>query len=139
MQIRRPIKIQPLFSKVVTTMDMYEDNVIKNGIIQKTKGNLKEYQTVVSVGDMVRSIKPGDIVAINLKNYAKMKHNPNSIKPDVIGDNPVVEYNPPIIVIDNKPHLMLDDRDIDYIVVESEMEEAEVPTIVQPGKPSIIT
>lgn len=139
MQIIRPTKIQPLFNKVVTTMEMYEDNVMKNGIIQKTRGNLKEIQKVVSVGDMVRSMKPGDLVAINLKNYAKKKHNPDSIRPDIIGDNPVVEYNPPIIVIDNVPHLMLEDRDIDYIVVESELEEAEVPTIVQPGKSSIIT
>lgn len=120
-------------------MEMYEDNVMKNGIIQKTRGNLKEIQKVVSVGDMVRSMKPGDLVAINLKNYAKMKHNPKSLTPEVIGDNPVVEYNPPVIIIDNVPHLMLEDRDIDYIVVESEMEEAEVPTIVQPGKKSIIT
>lgn len=124
MQIKKPTKVQPLFNKLITTMDVYEDDVTIGNIIQKTKGNLKEYQTVVAAGTMVRDIKVGDIVAINLKQYAKMKHKNNSLAEDIIGDNPVLSYNPPIILVDDKPHLMLEDRDIDYIVTEFKEEDA---------------
>ena len=67
-------KIKPLFTSVVTTMDKYTEAQLLAGsnIIDpsKTKQGVKEYQTVIAVGDSVRSIKEGDIVCINPSNYA---------------------------------------------------------------------
>ena len=48
--------IKPLFDSLVTTMNKYEDDGFKNGVIVKQAGSLKEYQTVIAVGPAVRNI-----------------------------------------------------------------------------------
>lgn len=140
MTIKKLIKIQPLFNKVITTMDTYEEDQYHNGIIdsRKAKGSLKEYQTVVAVGDTVRSVKVGDVVAINPSRYAVMKHQPGSMRDGIIDDNKVMGYKFNTITINNTEHLMLYDSDIDFIIVESIDEEMQAPTIVQQEKPKII-
>lgn len=138
--VKKLIKIKPLFNKVVTTMNTYEEDQYHNGIIdsRKAKGSLKEYQTVVGVGDMVKSIKEGDVVAINPTRYAVMKHKAGSMNDGVIQDNAVLGYKFNTITLDGKEHLMLYDSDIDFIVVESADEEMAGPTIIQKEKPKII-
>lgn len=115
-------KIKPLYSKVLTTMNLYSNEVINNEIIDTTKneGSIKEYQVVVAVGDMVRNIKVGDIVMINPERYAVKKHKEGSLKDGVITDNPVISYNFPIMDLNGIPHLYLNDNDIEYIIEEYE-------------------
>lgn len=111
-------KIKPMFTAILTTMDTYEDDVTCNSIIIKTKGTIKEYQKVVAVGDTVRSVKVGDLVCINPKRYAVVKHQEGSLQDGVISDNPVVRYNFDIIEMNDTPYLLLQDSDISYIIEE---------------------
>ena len=92
--MKKLLKVKPLFNKIITTMDTYEEDQVSNGVIdtRKTKGSLKEYQTVVAVGTTVHNIKEGDIVSINPTRYAVMKHNEKSMKNGIIGDNMVMGY-----------------------------------------------
>jgi hypothetical protein len=108
-------------------------------MLVRQKGTLKEYQKVISIGSSVRDIKVGDIVSINPARFAVMKHKEGSFKDGVIQDNQVLEYKFDIIKIDNKDHLLLQDRDIEFIIEEyEEIENAPTPTIIQPPKPSIL-
>lgn len=113
-------KIKPMFTAILTTMNTYEDDVTCNSIIVKTKGTIKEYQKVVAVGDTVRSVKVGDLVCINPKRYAVVKHQEGSLQDGVISDNPVVRYNFDIIEMNDTPYLLLQDSDISYIIEEFE-------------------
>lgn len=135
------IKIRPMFNRIVTTMNVFEEDQKKGGLIDptKAKGTLKEYQTVVAVGSTVRDIKVGDEVCIDPTRYAVMKHQDKSLKNGVIGDNMVVEYRFDTIVLNGVKHLMLYDQDVTYIVEESEeVEEPKGPTLIQLEKPKII-
>ena len=118
-------KIKPLFTKILTTANKYEKDQFIPGtdIIDSTKEvlGLKEYQTVISVGNEVSTVKPGDMVVINPNDYAIKKYNKDSTKSsmnDVY--NPVIEYNFNIISVDDKDCLLLKERDIDFIVEEGE-------------------
>ena len=113
-------KIKPMFNAILTTMDTYEDDVTCNSIIIKTKGTIKEYQKVVAVGNTVRSVKEGDLVCINPKRYAIVKHQEGSLQDGVVSDNPVVKYNFDIIEMNNTPYLLLQDNDISYIIEDFE-------------------
>jgi co-chaperonin GroES (HSP10) len=130
-------KVKPLYNSIITTMDVYTDDITVNGIIDTTKqaGSLKEYQKVLAVGSFVKDIKVGDIVCINPTRYAIKKHEPGSLKDGVITDNPVIKYNFNTINIDGKDCLFLQDRDIDFIVEEFVEEEHKII----PVKPNIIT
>ena len=119
-------KIKPMFNSIVTTKDLYEDDKSKSGLIVRQSGALKEHQTVVAVGNTVMSVKVGDLVCINPKRFAVKKHQEGSLKDGVISDNPVTTYMFDTIVLDGKQHLILQDRDIEYIVEEYEVEEVEV-------------
>ena len=118
-------KIKPLFTKILTTANKYEKDQFIPGtdIIDSTKEvlGLKEYQTVISVGNEVSTVKPGDIVVINPNDYAVKKYNKDTTKSsmnDVY--NPVIEYNFNIISVDDKDCLLLKERDVDFIVEEGE-------------------
>ena len=113
-------KIKPMFNAILTTMDTYEDDVTCNSIIIKTKGTIKEYQKVIAVGNTVRSVKEGDLVCINPKRYAVVKHQEGSLQNGVVSDNPVVRYNFDIIEMNDTPYLLLQDSDISYIIEEFE-------------------
>lgn len=129
-----------MFTNIVTTMNLYEDDVTVNGIIDtsKQKGTLKEYQTVIAVGDAVRSVKPGEVVCINPIRYAQHKHDRNSIKSD-IGSNPVVGYNFNVVEIGGKDCLLLHDQDIRYVIEDyEEVPDPEPSAIIQPSKDVIL-
>ncbi|MCG8399351.1 hypothetical protein LWS67_22960, partial [Bacillus atrophaeus] len=88
-----------------TTMNKYENDVkTSTGLIDtsRQKGTLKEYQTVLAVGDSVRGINVGDIVCINPSRFAVKKHKEGSLKDGIVTDNPVVTFNFDIIELDNK-------------------------------------
>jgi len=118
-------KITPMFTGVLTTMDKYADAVYMPGtsIIDatKTKESLKEYQTVVEVGSMVRSLSPGMVVCVNPKRYENRKYAKESMKADMEEyNNQVIGYNFPVVLIDGKQFLLLQESDIDFIVTEYE-------------------
>lgn len=128
-------KIKPMFTALITTMNKYEHDVMTNGgLIDTTKqqGGIKEYQTVLAVGNSVRDIEVGDVVCINPTRFAVKQHRAGSLKDGVIEDNPVVKYNFDVIEMDGKSCLLLQDRDIDFVIEEYE----EVP---DPTPSSLIT
>lgn len=116
-------KIQPMYTKILTTMCKYEeDELTAGGLIDstKTQGTLKEYQTVVAVGNSVRNVKVGDLVCINPERYAVKKHEAGSLKDGVITDNPVIKYNFNIMELEGVPHLLLDENDVSFIITDYE-------------------
>ena len=115
-------KIKPLYTRIVTTMDMYvEDQVGMNGLIDvtKLKKGIKEYQKVIAVGTSVRNVKEGDLVCINPDRYAIRKFSENSLKKDIMENN-VVRYNFNVVKIKDKDYLLLDEADVEFIVEEYE-------------------
>lgn len=118
--VKKFTSIKPLFNRIVTTMNKHEeDTITANGITIPNKGAIMEYQTVVAVGSSVRDIKVGDLVYINPTRYAKMKHKQGSLKDGVMGDNPVIGYEFTTVMLGDKPHLLLYDSDVDFIIEES--------------------
>lgn len=116
-------KIKPMFTSLITTMDKYEEEVkTTDGLVDTNKqvGGLKEYQKVLAVGDSVRSIKVGDLVCVNPSRFAVRKHQAGSLKDGIVTDNPVTTYNFDVIEMDGKQCLLLQDRDIDFIIEDYE-------------------
>lgn len=128
--------IKPLFTSLITTMDKYEqDKITDGGLIDASKqqGTLKEYQTVLAVGDSVRNIKVGDLVCVNPARFAVRKHEKGSMRDGVITDNPVVGYNFDIVEMDGKNCLLLQDRDIEFIIEDfEEVPDSIPPSLIQP-------
>ena len=135
-------KIKPLFTAIITTMEKYEEDVrTASGLIDTTKqqGGLKEYQTVLAIGESVRAIKVGDLVCVNPTRFAVKKHQAGSLKDGIVTDNPVVTYNFDVVEMDGKQCLLLQDRDIDFVIEEYEEIPDPIPsTIIQPKKKLII-
>lgn len=129
-----------MFNRLITTMDVYEQDQLINGLVDttKSKGSLKEYQTVISVGDTVRGIKEGDVVCIDPTRYMMTKHNDKSLRNGVVGDNMTIGYRFNTIKLNDKDCLMLYDQDITFVVEESEDVEEPTVHIIQPEKPDII-
>ena len=123
-------KVRPLFTGVITTAKKYVGTQAakKGGLILDTRkmdGSLNPYQTVVSVGGTVRDVKEGDIVKINFSRYQVVKHVPGAIdeaeNKQFMNQNWDVEV--PIIVIEDVEYLFLQDRDIEYVVTDYEVDE----------------
>lgn len=134
-------KIKPMFTALITSMDKYEQDVTTGGLINVTKmqGGLKEYQTVLAVGGSVRDIKVGDLVCVNPARFAVRKHQAGSLKDGVISDNPVTTYNFDVVEMDGKQCLLLQDRDIDFIIEDwEEIPDQPQSTIIQPEKKIIV-
>ena len=131
-----------MFTALITTMDKYEEDMKTSGgllDVNKQQGGLKEYQTVIAVGTTVRDIKVGDLVCINPTRFAVKQHREGTLKDGVISDNPVIKYNFDIIEIDGKQCLLLQDRDIDFII--EEYEEVPDPTpspLIKPEEKKLI-
>lgn len=122
-------KIRPMFTSLITTMDKYEqDKLTDGGLIDTSKqqGALKEYQTVLAIGDSVRNIQVGDLVCVNPSRFAVRKHEKGSMRDGVIADNPVITYNFDVVEMDGRQCLLLQDRDIEYII--EDYEEIPDPT-----------
>lgn len=133
-------KIKPMFTSIITTMDRYEQDVTTGGLINVTKmqGGLKEYQTVLAVGGSVRDIKVGDLVCVNPTRFAVKKHQAGSLKDGVIEDNPVTTYNFDVVEMDDKQCLLLQDRDIDFIIEDWEdIPDQPQSILIQPEEKKI--
>lgn len=116
-------KIKPLYTRIVTTMDMYVDKdvTLPGGIIDasKIKKGIKEYQTVVATGTSVKNVKVGDIVCIDPSRYAVRKFQPDSVKADLM-TNQVTSYNFNVVSLDGTDYLLLDEADVEFIVEDYE-------------------
>lgn len=139
--MKKLIKVKPMFNRIITTMDTYEEDQY-NGVIldtTKQKGSLKEYQTVLAIGTSVRDINEGDIVCIDPTRYMVTKHRDRSLQANIIGDDIAIGYKFNTIKLDDKECLMLFDQDISFIVEKyEEVEDPTGPLIIQPDKPKII-
>ena len=130
-----------MFTSLITTMNKYEhDKTTSSGLIDVTKreGTLEEYQRVLAVGNSVRDIKVGDLVWINPTRFGVKKHQEGSLKDGVVTDNPIITYNFDIVEMDGKQCLLLQDRDIDFIIEEWEDVPDNPSSIIQPEKKTLI-
>lgn len=118
------IKIKPPFTTVITTLNVYEEDLIVDGIVRVPKGSLKLYQEVVAVGPNVRDIKEGDLVLLNLQNYVKRKYRDNSIKEDISEMEEEYTFDIPKIIINDTLYGKFQERDMDGVI--EEFEEIEV-------------
>lgn len=115
-------KIKPMYTKILLTKDMYTDEsfITGTGIIDasKIKQGVKEIQKVLAIGSSVREVKVGDIVSINPDRYAVRSYAKDSTKEALKDEfyNPATKYIFPVITVDGKECLYLDERDIDFIV-----------------------
>lgn len=133
-------EIKPLFSQVLVTENLYGwDNRDEYGVITATKGDIKPYQTVIAVGDDVKHVKPGDVVAINFYKYAEFKEDPNSVK--AINGNSMVKLHLNEVKLTNEEGeevtcFIIDVRDIKYILADYEEvtynKDNELITVAQP-------
>ena len=130
-----------MFTALITTMDKYEQDVKIGSLIDTSRqqGGLKEYQKVLAVGSSVRDIKVGDIVCVNPARFAVRKHQAGSLKDGVVTDNPVTTYNFDVVEMDGKQCLLLQDRDVDFIIEEyEEVPDPSPSPIIQPEKKKLI-
>ena len=123
-------KVRPLFTGVIVTAKKYvgEQAAKKGGLIidtRKMDGRLNPYQTVVSVGSTVRDVKEGDVVKINFSRYALAQHRPGKVDAaeNVQDDDVNWVYEIPKITIEDVDYLFIQDRDIEYVVEEYEVDE----------------
>ncbi len=126
-------KIKPMFTSLITTMDKYEEEIkTTEGLVDTTKqvGGLKEYQKVLAIGDSVRGIKVGDLVCVNPSRFAVRKHQAGSLKDGIVSDNPITTYNFDVIEMDGEQCLLLQDRDIDFIIEDYEVVPDPTPSAV---------
>ena len=66
MNIKELKKIRPLFTKIVTTAEKFEEDSKVGAIVDTNKlaGTIKPYQKVVAIGANSAGIKEGDIVKL---------------------------------------------------------------------------
>lgn len=120
-------KLKPTFTTVLTTLDTFEEDWIVDGMVAAPKGALKLYQRVVAVGPMVRDVKVGDLVLLNLSAYLQRKFKPGSIKEDMTEMEEEKVFDFPKMVMNETLYGKFQERDIDGIIEEYEEVEAEKP------------
>lgn len=137
-------KIKPMFQSVITTKERYAIDDVPKGVLidpRKVQGALKEFQTVVAVGSMVRDVKVGDLVKINPKDYAVYEdYKPgDGMRQEIAGKKKqLIGYDIPTVEIDEVEHLFIQERDIEYVVEEWEEEQPQSDLII-PDKSIIMT
>lgn len=121
-------KIKPLYTKLITTADKYKNDQKVGNILDanRLEGRYKEYQKVVSIGSAVREVKVGDLVLIDPSRYIKRKFSDNSLREDFV-ENPIISIDIPTVLMGDTDYFMLDERDIVYIIEDSE----EIPDPVE--------
>ena len=134
-------EIRPVYTRIITTANRYEETQMNGNLIDvnKLEGRYKEYQTVVKVGSSVREVKEGDIILIDPSRYMKRKFSDNSLREDFV-ENPIVEINIPTVTMNDEDYFMIEERDIAYVIEDSEEVPDPLPNpIIVPNKPKIIT
>lgn len=136
-------KIKPVATRMLVTGEVYsEDMYNEHGFIECKKGDMKEYQTVLEVGPMVRDIKVGDKVMLNMMHFAVMQYDPNSIKKDM-GMQKIKGYQFPKIELTNvdgskKECLYIDQQDIVFSFEGEEIQGKKNPIIMPKNKEVIL-
>jgi co-chaperonin GroES (HSP10) len=130
-------KVKLLANYVLVTKREYDGVEKENGVVIP-KGNLKEYQEVIAVGPMVRTVQVGDLVCVNPKRYAVYKYKKDSIKGDIEEMQKVLSYNFNVIKMDGEQYMLITDQDIDFVIEEYEENKEEQSTLILP-KNKIIT
>ena len=136
-------EIKPLNTAIVVTGEKYkEDMYDEHGLIECKKGDLKTYQKVIAVGPMVRNIKVGDMVMINVMHFAVMQYDPNSLKEDM-GMNKVKDWKFNWVTIDDKDGnpqdcLFMDEHDILFAFDGEEVQGVKNPILTPASKKIII-
>lgn len=132
-------RIKPIGSQVLVSKSLYGwDDMNESGIILNKKGDLKFYQEVIAVGDDVRFVKPGDVVEINFYKYAQLQDDPNSIK--------AMETNKMVTLLlnevemtndagDTVPCILIDQRDVKYILEDYKEVTYNKDTLIDIKKP----
>ena len=120
-------KIKPMFTNIITTGDRFEKDFTQGGLIVAKQGDLKVWQKVIAIGSSVRDINVGDMVMINIANYAVRKYSKDSIQND-LDNNPKIRYNLNWVTMDDENGnsmncLLLNDRDVLYSFEGEEKEE----------------
>ena len=116
--------IKPVGCQVLVTENLYGwDDFDEAGLIIHKRGDLKDYQEVIAVGDDVKFVKPGDVVAINFYKYCTFENDENSIK--VNGSNKIVNINLNEVEMTCEKYepvtcFLIDQRDIIYILEDFE-------------------
>ena len=118
-------KIKPMANYMLVTKEEYDGKTAENGVIIP-RGNLKEYQRVVAVGPMVRTITVGDLVCVNPKRYAVYKYKENSIKGEIDQMQKVMSYNFNVVKMDGKDYLLITDQDVDFIIEDYDEQESNI-------------
>ena len=118
-------EIKPLFTTIITTLDVYEEDLIENGALKAPQGSLRMYQKVLAVGSSVRDVKVGDTVLLNFGNYIVRKFKENSIKEDMSAQEDEYVYDIPRILIGGKICGKFQDRDVEGVVTGFEEFETE--------------
>ena len=132
-------KIKPIGCQVLVTKDLYGwDDFDESGVLIHQRGDIKQYQTVIAVGDDVKFVKPGDVVNINFYKYAVFKEDPNSVK--AMADNPIVGlrlHEVEMIDKDDEPItcILIDQRDVHYIMEDFEEVTYKGDTLIGIKKP----
>lgn len=135
-------KLHPVATRMLVTGEVYsEDMYNDSSIIESKKGDMKEYQTVLEVGPMVRDLKPGDKIMLNMLHFAVMQYDPNSIKGDM-GMNKIKGYQFPKVEITNEDGskqecLYIDQQDVVFSF-EGEEVQGKKNLIITPQKKGII-
>lgn len=133
--------IRPVYNRLITTANRYTESQKVGSILDanKLEGRYKEYQTVVKVGSSVREVKEGDIVLIDPSRYMKRKYNDNSLREDFV-ENPIVEINIPTVTMNDTDYFMIEERDIAYIIEDSEeVPDSNPNNLILPKEKKIIT
>lgn len=123
--------VHPTFTGIITTAVTYKgDMKTANGLILDTtrmEGTLNTYQTVIAVGTTVQGIEPGDVVKINFNRYAKAQHTKGNLDAanNKVTDNMSMTYEIPMVVLDEKECLLIQNNDIEYYMKPGDYEVDE--------------
>ena len=127
-----PKKIRVLYSRIVTTADIHTeaDAMTNSGVIDAKKINtIKPIQRVISVGTGVRFLNVGDMVSLTFARYGvktidRATNYTGDLKNEKYKD--VTGYRIPLINIDGKDYLFIDEGDVEYVIDEYETQDIEV-------------
>lgn len=120
-------KLQPQFTTVLTTLNVYEEDLIVDGVVFAPKGTLRIYQTVLAVGPNVHNIKEGDMVLLNFTNYRVRKYKENDIKNGIESMEEEIVFDIPKLLIDGKLVGKFQDRDVEGVITDFDEFETEKP------------
>lgn len=132
--------IRPVYTRLITTADRYTESQKVGGLLDanKLEGRYKEYQTVVKIGSAVREVKEGEVVLIDPSRYMKRKFSDNSLREDFV-ENPIVEINIPTVTMNGIDYFMIEERDIAYVIADSEeVPDPKPSTIIMPKQKKVI-